>query len=603
MTKLNGVLPESGPPHPENIGPYTIRGVLGRGGMGVVFDAQDKQGGAVALKIVRVAPEMDVNESVRLRFQREARILSELNHPSIIRLHDAGEIDGVLYLAMEKIEGRSLLTLRREGPVDAHQLIEIGIQLADALMHVHNAGVVHRDIKPANVLLRANNQPVLTDFGISGLSRATRITEEMDLLGSPGFMAPEILDGHGPTPASDQFALGRLLFELGALGPSSKLARGVPLMEILRRALQIDWERLPKDHPWPELQPIMSRMLEVNPRRRYPSVERVRQALSELTLGLETSSFAPFTETTAAFSESTSDETEGLLADLDLPAGEQTADTRELPALSAAFLKPAAISEPKEHDDDLRTVLEPLDLHRPQKLSLPSVRGGRSSSKRDRATSPEPPRPATTIPASPPPSVLPPPTQPIIRGPGPMQARIDWLENRVERLKEELEKARATKYPNRRWTDLVAVCIAGVLVGGTAGWMSRPTLPKQIDVLLLPDGPGRIPTPHPSKEVVPTPDELRDARTLYAHAKEQLSHRDFDGAERTLEFCIDTGNLPACHRMLTSLRALTGHPSAHENLQRYLRVSTNSEETDQVQAALKKGRDEVLKRRKTRAPR
>ncbi|MCK6552118.1 serine/threonine protein kinase, partial [Myxococcota bacterium] len=270
--------------HPELLGPFRIHGILGRGGMGVVFDAATPAGQRVALKVIR--PQAIDPEQAHIlvaRFHREAKILQQMNHPGVVRLVDAGEVEGTLYLAMERIEGVSLLAIRRRGPLGFDALVQLGIQLADALQHLHEAGVIHRDIKPANILINAQGQPVITDFGISGMSEATGITRMGDLLGSPGFMAPEVTEGAPPTELSDQFALGRLLYELGATGPAKKLPRNAPILQILSESLEIDWNRFPRAERWPALEPILRRMLATEPLERFPNASAARAALLALT--------------------------------------------------------------------------------------------------------------------------------------------------------------------------------------------------------------------------------------------------------------------------------------------------------------------------------
>src|SRR5262249_19950366 len=135
------------------------------------------------------------------------------------------------------------------------------------------------DLKPANVLIDPHGHPVITDFGISGASGATGITSHGDLLGSPGFMAPEVVRGMSPSPASDQYALGRLLFELGAQGEPQKLPMRAPIFEVLRSSLRMDWSRLPRGGPWPKLEQILKRMTLDAPESRFPSAKDALIAL------------------------------------------------------------------------------------------------------------------------------------------------------------------------------------------------------------------------------------------------------------------------------------------------------------------------------------
>ena len=206
---------------PRRIAHYRIDGVLGRGGMGEVLAAFDEQlRRPVALKRLagRESPE------ARARFWREARSLAALTHPGVVRVHAFGEApDGSLYLAMERIEGRSLADLL-DAPGDATASppwpwslsASLAMQLAEALDAAHAVGLVHRDVKPANVLVEASGRVRLVDFG---LARATdgaedRVTRTGAVLGTPAYMAPEQLEGTAVGPQADVFALGVVLYRL-----------------------------------------------------------------------------------------------------------------------------------------------------------------------------------------------------------------------------------------------------------------------------------------------------------------------------------------------------------------------------------------------------
>lgn len=273
----------SPPPRlPERIGPFRVHGILGRGATGVVFDASDDDGQRIALKVIRPLGDTERINLTVARFLREAQILEQVDHPGVVRLVASGNHEGMLYLAMARVEGVSLLTVRRKGPLGFDALIQLGGQLADALFHLHQKGVVHRDIKPANILIDQHGRPVITDFGISGLAEATGITRQGDLLGSPGFMAPEVVEGAIPDARSDQFGLGRLLFELGALGEARKLPRNAPILDVLAAAMEIDWSRFPTTAPFPELLTIIRRLMAQRPEDRFEGCDRVRDELLAL---------------------------------------------------------------------------------------------------------------------------------------------------------------------------------------------------------------------------------------------------------------------------------------------------------------------------------
>jgi predicted Ser/Thr protein kinase len=180
---------------------------LGRGSYGVVWRATDLEiGREVALKALRGDP----SEESRERFLREARTAARLAHPHIVRVFGAGEHEGRPYFAMELIEGRRL-----QGPLPPAEACPLLAQVADAVAHAHARGVVHRDLKPGNILLDGP-RPVVTDFGAARAVDDPRLTRTGDLLGTPAYMAPELMRGEAKSsgPAADVWSLGALLFEL-----------------------------------------------------------------------------------------------------------------------------------------------------------------------------------------------------------------------------------------------------------------------------------------------------------------------------------------------------------------------------------------------------
>jgi len=200
------------------LGPYRIEAVLGRGGMGVVYLAEQRElGRKVALKLL--PDELAHDADFRARFERESRLAAAIDHPNVIPLYEAGEVEGTLFLAMRYVDGVDLATRLREGMLPSAVGIEILTQVAGALDAAHARGLVHRDVKPGNVLLdRAggDDRPhaYLTDFGLtkqagseSGLTRAGAF------LGTPSYMAPEQVDGTDVDARADQYALACMAFE------------------------------------------------------------------------------------------------------------------------------------------------------------------------------------------------------------------------------------------------------------------------------------------------------------------------------------------------------------------------------------------------------
>jgi eukaryotic-like serine/threonine-protein kinase len=197
-------------------GRYTVTGVLGRGGMGVVWDATDEVlGRPVALKEVVFPTHLtdEEREALRSRTLREARTAARLVHPCVTTLYDVVEEDGRPWLVMERVESRSLQeVVQRSGPLPWRTVARIGLDVLDALEAAHAAGIVHRDVKPANVLVGADCAAHLTDFGIAIATGNPSITTSGAILGSPAYMSPERARGEEPGPAVDLWSLGATLY-------------------------------------------------------------------------------------------------------------------------------------------------------------------------------------------------------------------------------------------------------------------------------------------------------------------------------------------------------------------------------------------------------
>lgn len=219
----------------RRLGPYEVISRIGAGGMGEVFRARDTRlDRSVAIKVLPA--EFASNSSLKQRFEREARTISQLNHPHICTLHDVGSHEGVEYLVMELIEGETLADRIGRGPLPLHDVLEYGAQIAEALHVAHRAGIVHRDLKPGNIMITKSGAKLL-DFGLarenSGLKMSSAsafrqstaaaeeqataykpLTAEGTILGTFQYMAPEQLEGIEADPRTDIFALGAVLYEM-----------------------------------------------------------------------------------------------------------------------------------------------------------------------------------------------------------------------------------------------------------------------------------------------------------------------------------------------------------------------------------------------------
>ncbi|GAA4820012.1 protein kinase [Nocardioides caeni] len=206
------MVPQSG----QSFGRYDVGRQLGRGGMGIVFEATHRDlERAVALKVL--APELAEDPSYRNRFLREARILARLDSPHVVRVFDAGEHDGSLFLATELLPDGDLAELiERQGALSPTRAADLVRQVASGLYDAHRAGILHRDIKPSNVLLKrlpdGTLRALLCDFGIAAVSDGRDLTATQGVIGTPPYMAPERHDGAEATIASDIYALGCVLW-------------------------------------------------------------------------------------------------------------------------------------------------------------------------------------------------------------------------------------------------------------------------------------------------------------------------------------------------------------------------------------------------------
>jgi hypothetical protein len=197
------------------LGRYRILGELGRGAMGVVYRAVDPMiEREVALKTLHAELPPDIAGEVRVRFLREARSAGRLSHPNIITIYDVGEDGGAAYIAMELLDGPSLQQMLKERErIPFHTAADIIAQVADALHHAHQFSIVHRDVKPANVVVSRAGRAKLTDFGVAYVP-ASDVTQHGSALGSPRYMAPELVLGQAIDARADVFSLGVVLYEV-----------------------------------------------------------------------------------------------------------------------------------------------------------------------------------------------------------------------------------------------------------------------------------------------------------------------------------------------------------------------------------------------------
>ncbi|HJS46376.1 MAG TPA: serine/threonine-protein kinase, partial [Gemmatimonadales bacterium] len=254
-------------------GRYAVGNELGRGGMAVVYRAHDlRHDRPVALKAI--LPRGD-DPRAGERFRREVRLTARLQHPNILPLHDSVEAAGVLWYAAPVVPGGSVRDrLNREARLPVVEALRLIRQVAAALQHAHAQGVVHRDIKPENVLLTAEGDALVADFGIATAVSAggeVRLTATGMSLGTPAYMSPEQLGGEQVDARTDVYALGCLLHELLAGEPPHSAA--TPRAMLTRRMTEAPppVSRLRSEVP-PALDAVLVRALALQPADRTPSV-------------------------------------------------------------------------------------------------------------------------------------------------------------------------------------------------------------------------------------------------------------------------------------------------------------------------------------------
>jgi hypothetical protein len=273
------------------VGPYEVQSPLGVGGMGEVYRARDvRLERSVALKVL---PESLSLEKERLhRFEKEARSASALNHPNIVTIYEVGTSEGVSYIAMELVEGKTLRDLLHAGALALRRLLPLAAQMADGLAKAHEAGIVHRDLKPENVMVTKDGLVKILDFGLAKLTQAgeeaaaesqlptmTRATEPGTILGTVGYMSPEQASGRELDARSDQFSFGSILYEMAtgkrAFEHGTKVQTLAAIIDEEPEAIGKVNPRLPANFCW-----IVDRCLAKDPEGRYASTKDLARDLA-----------------------------------------------------------------------------------------------------------------------------------------------------------------------------------------------------------------------------------------------------------------------------------------------------------------------------------
>ncbi len=289
---------------------YEIVALLGAGGMGEVYRARDtKLQRDVALKVL--PPDTATDPERRQRFEREARAVAALNHPSIVTIHSVDEVDGRLFLTMELVDGQPLSELIRPGGLPLAQLLAIATPLADAVSAAHARGITHRDLKPANVMVTPTRQVKVLDFGLAKLLDTGVVTDTMatgapdvitgqgKILGTIAYMAPEQAEGKPVDARSDIFSLGVMLYEMATgerpfKGDTSVSTLAAIMRDTPKSVTEVN-PAIPK-----ELGRVIRRALSKDPDRRQQTGKDLRNELDDLRKELESGELTASMSQTAA---------------------------------------------------------------------------------------------------------------------------------------------------------------------------------------------------------------------------------------------------------------------------------------------------------------
>ena len=273
----------SGAESPQSFGRFRVIRPLGRGGMGMVYLAEDPIiGRQVAIKVVRAEPGLEEAEihELQTRFEREFQSAGTLSHPNIVTVFDVGKEGDSSFFAMEFLPGESLADiLKSDRVLSFKEIAEFGSKMCSALDYAHDHGVVHRDIKPANILIDRSGEPKITDFGVAKLT-STNLTRTGTVVGTPSYMSPEQVTGQPVSGASDQFSVAVIFYQMltGELPFTGENPTTI-LYKIVHETPTRPHEK--KRTLPPQIDQVLLRALEKKPENRYARCIDLAMAVRE----------------------------------------------------------------------------------------------------------------------------------------------------------------------------------------------------------------------------------------------------------------------------------------------------------------------------------
>ena len=595
---------------PRRIGGFELVAPIEGVGHTASFRAWSDEGREGVVKILPRPPSPDPDPLRAERFLKEANRLVEYAHPGLVRVLDAGVLEDAFYLVLARQEGSPLSDLVTDGPVDLGVLLSVALELADTLASLHDQGITVRDLDPDHVVITPDGRALLRGPALGALTRVG-LGPGCELIGAPGFVAPELLLGIPPSALSDQFAYGRMLLFLLGVVDRTLIEPGAPIRPQLESSLAVPWSRYPPSEEYVGLRPMLERMTMARAAERFPSMRGPLDVLVSIVLEVAPAEASapevaqvgddtvpnlprsqrdpPVHEGDATISRrlgrthsivlarggelevyedtdemdeiEASGEIESVLAHLRDPRGALArSESGRSPLLTPAGLRP----------DDAGEGTEPVtvpDRVRRTDVTSPSV----PRAPRRNSTAPLPPPGATDGPDDDG------PTRPGLR------SLLEATDTRPPPLEPEWVEVSAFDADDTARRDAPAawkVFVAAAVVAGAASWGVRAAARA---VWTAPVRPAVLPVERRAGPVYLYEGDgpLDQARVRRAHAhlteaRRALKDLDAGAAERALGACIQAADLGPCHRALASLWSLLDHPSAGAHLARYL-VTPNAD--------------------------